>query len=51
MAAAEGLVVETQLAATTFRLQLMPAQALGRDLTLVSRDRRLDPYGVPILRA
>ena len=31
--------------------RMLVAQALGRDLTLVSRDRRLDPYGVPVLRA
>ena len=31
--------------------RMLVAQALGRQLTLVSRDRRLDPYGVPILRA
>lgn len=31
--------------------RMLVAQALGRELTLVSRDRRLDPYGVPVLRA
>ncbi len=31
--------------------RMLVAQALGRDLTLVSRDPRMDPYGVPILRA
>ena len=31
--------------------RMLVAQALGRELTLVSRDRRLEPYGVPILRA
>lgn len=31
--------------------RMLVAQALSRDLTLVSRDPRMDPYGVPILRA
>ena len=31
--------------------RMLVAQALGRDLTLVSRDPRMDPYGVSILRA
>ena len=31
--------------------RMLVAQALGRELTLVSRDSRMDPYGVPILRA
>lgn len=31
--------------------RMLVAQALSRELTLVSRDRRLEPYGVQILRA
>ena len=31
--------------------RMLVAQALSRELVLVSRDPRMDPYGVPILRA